>query len=426
MSEAPPTHKAAVLVKQAQTAYNASDFDQVIAHSRAALNDLDHTPTKPEQNLLDQAYEQLCLAYQRLGDFASARDVVAEWELRTQRTEGLIRTLIHRSRIDDYLGNTNASTELADQAIQQAQAAGYALELGIAKRIRADMYWKRGRPERALALGQEAITLLEQNNALDPLAGAHVTMAAAYHAGGQFYKAIEHLQHTARIVAQLGRRYELSIVYSNMGETYAELYAMDRALEAHRKALELVGIDRASPDLIRNLGVDLLATGSTDEGMNYLLIALERAQQNNEPDMIAQVRYSLAKYELQAGNLDRADTHSAVLHELAEHLDSLRHRVRALMIRGEIARQRGDILTAQVLFSDCSMLAQESADLNTIWRTHAALYELMRTTMPQMAHIHRRMAADMMTDILASIEDDELRRTFRNAEPVKAVLDGID
>lgn len=417
-----PAKNAAVLIKRALGAYNASDFDQAIEHSRAALIMLDTTNDDESQALLDQAFERLCISYQRTGDFSAARDVLEEWESRTQRVEGETQIMIHHSRVEDYLGNYETSASLADQAIQKAKEAGLTLELGIAKRVRADMYWKRGHTEKALALGQEAIRLLEHTGALDALAGAHVTIAAAYHASGQFYKAIEPLKQTARIVEQLGRRYELSIVYSNLGETYAELYAMDKALEAHQNALELVGIERASPDLIRNLGVDLLATGQINEGLAYLDAALERAQQINDPDMIAQVHYSMAEYYLKTSDLDAAEKHCDELHELAERLDSLRHKMRAMMISSAIAQQRGDHAKAQSLLIECSMTAQQSADRNTIWRTHAALYDLLHETMPPMASIHQRIAAEMMTTILTGIEDKELYETFINAPAVKSVL----
>ncbi|MCD4686992.1 MAG: hypothetical protein K8S97_13765, partial [Anaerolineae bacterium] len=236
------------------------------------------------------------------------------------------------------------------------------------------------------------------------------------------YKAIEQLQLTARIVEQLGRQFELAIVYSNLGETYAELYAMDKALEYHQKALELVGLERANADLIRNYGTDLIAVGRTEEGLHYLNLALERAQQTNDPDMIAQVQYSLARYELAMGNLDAAVEHGKALQEIAERLDSLRHRIRGMIILGETSRQKGDDGAARIVFNETSMLAQKSADRSTIWRTHAALASLLQDTMPQVAEIHRRMAAEMMNTILTGIEDEELRAAFQNAAPVQAVL----
>ena len=92
------------------------------------------------------------------------------------------------------------------------------------------------------------------------------------------------------------------------------------------------------------------------------------------------------------------------------------------MILGEIARQQGDHVTAQAHFNDSSMMVQRSADRHSIWQTHAALHDLLRESMPQMADIHRRIAAEMMTHILTGIDDDALRQAFRRAEPVQSVL----
>jgi tetratricopeptide (TPR) repeat protein len=413
---------AVVLLKRALSAYNASNFDQAIEHSRAALIMLDGMEDEASLALVDDAFERQALAYQRMGNFASARDLVTEWQHRTQREEGRIKACIQMSRVETYSGNYETSAQLAEKAIQMAQAADYRAGLGTAKRVRADIYWKLGRTEEALAMGQSALMLLEQVSDLEQQAAARVSLAAAYHSCGQFYKAIQHLQRAVRIVEQLGRQFELAIVNSNLGETYAELFAMEKALEAHQKAIELVGYERAHPDLIRNLGVDLMGVGRRDEGQTHLMNALERARRVNDPDLVSQVLYSLAEADLKAGKLDLAEERGNELLANANKADSLRHRIRAWMILGDLARQRGDQAKAQQLFNECSMAAQRSADRNTIWRTHAALHDMLRDTMPKMADIHRRIAAEMMVTILNGIEDPELRQIFRNAESVRSVL----
>lgn len=100
----------------------------------------------------------------------------------------------------------------------------------------------------------------------------------------------------------------------------------------------------------------------------------------------------------------------------------VRHRLRAWAVLGEVAQNRGDIATAQRLFSECSMSAQQTLDRHTIWRTHAVLYDLLRETLPQLASVHRRIAAEMMTHILAGIDDEELKQIFLDAEPVRSVM----
>ncbi|MCD4684723.1 MAG: hypothetical protein K8S97_02155, partial [Anaerolineae bacterium] len=185
MSDASSPKNAAVLIKRASSAYNASNFDQAIEHSRAALIMLGGMEDEVAQELLDQAYERLTMSYQRIGNYNTAMDVVAEWEMRAQRDESRVRAKIQHSRVENYLGNYDVGMRLADEAGKEAQQAGMTLEQGIAKRVRADMLWKRGRPEDALKLGKQAVALLEQTGALEPQAGARVTMAAAYHSSGQ-------------------------------------------------------------------------------------------------------------------------------------------------------------------------------------------------------------------------------------------------
>jgi tetratricopeptide (TPR) repeat protein len=422
MANTASSANAAVLIKRASAAYNAANFDQAIEHSRAALIMLEGMGDDDAQRLVDDAFERLTMAYQRAGDLAAASDVITEWQTQTKRDEGKVLALIQQSRVLSFQGEFEQAIQVADQADEMAQTAGYDFGLGMAKRVRADMMWKLGHTDDALKLAQSALAILEKSGELEQQAATHVTLAAANHSSGQFYRAIQHLRRAALIVEQLGRQFELAIIYSNLGETYAELYAMDKALEAHQKAIALVGLERAHPDLIRNLGVDLVAVGRQQEGSEHLQLALERARAIKDPDLVAQVLYSLADMERQTGDLDQAEARGKEILDIATKSDSLRHTIRAWMLLGAVAQQRGDQSRAQSLFNECSMAAQRTADRHTIWRTHAALHLLFQESMPQMADIHRRIAAEMMTNILNSIEDPALRETFRNAEPVQSVL----
>ncbi len=424
MAESPSSPNATTLYNRALNAYNAADFPLAAEHCREALTELTKVSNAVKDSVLfDKIYERMVVAYQRQGKLLDARRVINEWLDTTLREEGRIITYVHLCRVEDFSGNYEQAIRLAETALELAEEDDYLLGQGFAKRVRADIMWKLGQTDNALDWGQEALTLLKQTSDLEQQAGAHVSLSIAYSIKGQFDKAIQQLHFATRIMEQLGQRYELSVSYSNLGENYALLYAMDKALNAHQRALELVGEDNASPDLLRNLGIDLVSVGRTDEGREYLLMALERAQLANDPDHVAQALYSLAMINLEANHLTEAEEYGNELLAIANEHDSVRHQARALMILGEIAYQQGDFITAQAHLHDSSLLAQRSANNQTVWQTHAALHKLMHETMPQMAEIHRRIAAEMMTTILNSIEDDELRAQFREAEPVRSVLD---
>jgi hypothetical protein len=54
------------------------------------------------------------------------------------------------------------------------------------------------------------------------------------------------------------------------------------------------------------------------------------------------------------------------------------------------------------------------------------LYDIFRDTNLPLAGIHHRIAEEMIRHILLSIEDDNLRKTFREAEPVRLILGHSD
>lgn len=423
MAEKPSSPNTTTLYNRALEAYNGADFHRAVEYCRDALATLPHAQHTADTVLLDKIYERMVTALQRQGHLFEVRRALNEWLDVTEREEGCIMAYVQLCRVEDVSGNYEQAIRLAETAIEQAEAIHYVLGLGAAKRVRADIMWKQGHTDDALALGQEALTLLKQTGDLEHQARAHVTLSIAHSIKGQFDKAIQQLHLATRITGQLGLRYELAISYNNLGENYAQLYAMDKALDAHQHAIELLGEDKADPDLLRNLGLDLIGVGRQDEGRQYLIMALERAQQADDPDPIAQVLYSLAEVDILIGRLVEAEELGNDLLKIATEHGSLRHQARALMILGEVAYQQGDFLTAQAHLHDSSLLAQRSANNQTVWQTHAALHKLMHETMPQMAEIHRRMAAEMMTTILNSIEDENLRQGFRQAAPVRAVLD---
>ena len=70
--------------------------------------------------------------------------------------------MIQHCRVEDFSGNYEEATRLADEAIALAEAVHYTLGLGTAKRVRADIMWKLGHTDGALAYAQSALDLLKQ------------------------------------------------------------------------------------------------------------------------------------------------------------------------------------------------------------------------------------------------------------------------
>ena len=66
-------------------------------------------------------------------------------------------------------------------------------------------------------------------------------------------------------------------------------------------------------------------------------------------------------------------------------------------------------------------LAHEVNNRSLLWKTHGALAQ--NATSPDLAQVHRQIAADVIRQIAEPIKDTTLQQKFLSAPPIKAVLD---
>ncbi|MCB0013287.1 MAG: hypothetical protein KDE34_15350, partial [Anaerolineales bacterium] len=213
------------------------------------------------------------------------------------------------------------------------------------------------------------------------------------------------------------------LALNNLGEAYQGLFAMDKALEQHRKALELAATVPFpfTSDLYRNLGVDLLALGDIDNCIAHLYRALAAAEESDEPEIELQVLYSLAMAELERDQLDVAADHVDLLQQKAEAAKAQGALASAYYARGALARRRGEDRLAIQAWQQALFLAHETGQRFLIWNTHCELGQLADDA--DLCQVHCRIASGVIHQIADPIEDDELRQRFLNDSKVKMILE---
>lgn len=415
------------MLTQAGTAYREADFGRALALAQQALGMIESTPARGTSGdhgramLIDSAYRRVVESLDRSNSFEEARRAVSSWLHATHRPEGQADALALSGRLLYRIGDFRQAMQHIEQGASIAEAAGYEAGMAALFRFRADILWMRGFAEQALLSAQRAAALYEGLDDPEGKARTLNTLAAVYHTMGQYYRSITYGQRAVKVLEALNDRLGLSIVYSNVGESYQQLFAMQDALDYHEKAAALSG-DSLSSDLVRNLGVDLVAVGRVDEGLAQLTEALAMAQVEGETDTIFQCLHSLAEARLRAGQ--HADAHALAerLLSAAGPLDAVRHTVRAVLTLGRCARAQGDMAAAQQYFHEGFIAAQRVADKAVIWQAHASLAEILADTQPTLAKVHGKIASEMVIGILMSIEDERLQRTFASAPEVARAL----
>lgn len=427
MSAEPPSANAEIrsLLTQAGNAYRQADFGTALSLAQQALCLIEATPIRGSDQgraqLVDSAYRRVVESLDRRNSFDEARRAVSDWLHVTRRPEGQADALALSGRLLYRTGDFRQAMQHIEQGASIAKSAGYEAGMAALLRFRADILWMRGFAEQALLSAQRAAALYEGLDDLEGKARTFNTLAAVYHTMGQYYRSIQYGRRAVRVLEALDDRLGLSIVYSNVGEFFQQLFAMQEALDYHEKAAALSdGI--LSSDLVRNLGVDLVAVGRVEEGLQQLTEALNMAQTEGETDTILQCLHSLADAHLHVGQYAEAHELAERLLNTASPLDAVRHTVRAVLILGRCARAQGDSASAQQFFHEGFIAAQRVADKAVIWQAHAALAEMLAETQPTLAKVHGKIASEMVIGILMSIEDERLQQTFASAPGVARAL----
>jgi tetratricopeptide (TPR) repeat protein len=415
--------RAEVLLGRAKAAYRATQYPEALAHAQDALQlvqqNLEREPRWAV--LLDQVYKRMAECHDRRADFAAMRDTLETWAAVTKRPEGRVENLALWARMSYRRGEYEQALRFLDEGASLAQSCGYALGLASVLRFRADVLWLSGQVERAISTAQQALALFERIDDLEGRARTLNTLGISYTYLGDYYQAIVHWLRAIQLYETLDERFGLSVICSNTGEAYQSLYAMRTALFYHQRALDLLD-GKVTSDIVRNLGVDLVAVGRAEEGLAHLERAVALAKANGEMDNLLQALASHAEAYWQLGNYGQAETVALELLTLAQARDAKRHLLRAELVLGYCALAAGNHAKAEEYFHEAFVESQATSDRSLLWRTHAALAEVFIHTQPGTAAMHYSIAADILKQIAKSIGDPQLRDTFCNAPMVAKVL----
>ena len=415
--------RAEVLLGRAKAAYRATQYPEALAHAQDALQlvqqNLEREPRWAV--LLDQVYKRMAECHDRRADFAAMRDTLETWAAVTKRPEGRVENLALWARMSYRRGEYEQALRFLDEGASLAQSCGYALGLASVLRFRADVLWLSGQVERAISTAQQALVLFERIDDLEGRARTLNTLGISYTYLGDYYQAIVHWLRAIQLYETLDERFGLSVICSNTGEAYQSLYAMRTALFYHQRALDLLD-GKVTSDIVRNLGVDLVAVGRAEEGLAHLERAVAIAKANGEMDNLLQALASHAEAYWQLGDYAQAETVALELLTLAQARDAKRHLLRAELVLGYCALAAGNHAKAEEYFHEAFVESQATSDRSLLWRTHAALAEVFIHTQPGTAAMHYSIAADILKQIAKSIGDPQLRDTFCNAPMVAKVL----
>lgn len=353
-------------------------------------------------------------------DYASAVIISDTWQKGATTPDGRAAALVSRANLMLRQGYPAESLVLIDEALTITATSGNRAINGKAFRIRADVFWTQGHPERALFLLQQALAIHEVVGDVEQQIGVLVSMGLVYDSLNRTYDAIQICEKAIALCQASHNDFSLMVVYNNIGELYQFIYATDKALNYHQKALALSG-SMPNIGLDRNLGVELIASGKRDEGLFHLRRAVQLGE-TGDRDELLQALYSLADGLSQIGETDEAERIAQRLLTEARQMDSERHIARVSLLLGYISIAQGKPEVANRFFQEAFIYGQRTGDKKLLWQTHAAIAEKFAESRPILAQLHLDTAVELLREMADGLPDPVLRAGFKAAPPVARIL----
>jgi tetratricopeptide (TPR) repeat protein len=211
---------------------------------------------------------------------------------------------------------------------------------------------------------------------------------------------------------------------NNLGECHQLLYDFEQALVYHQEGLALSQKSHLrviEADILRNMGLELYQLGQSDEGFDCLQRALAIGTETKHQSTLEHTLYALAIVEIARGNLEETFRYATRLKEITARADSRNLLSAAHFMLGVYYQKKGELDNAEQMWQQTLFLAHEANNRTLLWQTHAALAQNAASS--DLAHVHYRIAAEVIRQIAEPIGDDNLRQKFLSAPPVQAILD---
>jgi tetratricopeptide (TPR) repeat protein len=422
--ELPPVVMTAY--RQGRAASRAQDYPAAMAHYTAVLTHPDLPPAF-QARVLEHRGE----CHWLLSDFDAAE---ADYQAALTASTDLDQTAraqVRLGELADFRGDYIVSTALYQEALTVGTAVNNVMVIGRARRGLGILNRRQGNTDRALNHLIQALAAFRQAGEAREQARVLTSLGRTRHARGEYHQALAAHQEALNIFESLGDRWRMVQSLNDLGECHQFLYDVYTALDYHQHALQLAvdcGADLLKPEIMRNMGVDLIELGQFEEGLDYLLqsLASARKQERENRELEAMILYNLARAYIRREQAGPAQQTVAELAALAEALDADRYRALAAFARGELFYLQGDRQTAVAELNSAMLAAQTSVDRGVLWKLHATISHVIEDT--AIAQIHLNIAADFIRQTVEPLPDGSLKASFVNAPPVLAVLQaaGID
>lgn len=322
------------------------------------------------------------------------------------------------------------ATRLADQIIEQAQAAGYQLGQGRGLNLRGWCYWQQGLYEQGLEVLAIALNIAQdlKNKALE--ARVLNNFGNIYRDRGELSRALSYFEKALAINEDMGDKVASATIYSSIAAVHYDLYDYDNALEY---ALRGIPVFEAANDVYRLtqlyyiLGNIYFKQEAYARSLQYFEDILRLA----EPDtaIYAIARSGIGKVYYRMGRLEESEQYLQTALEQGRQLNSAEVQITCRYYLGMMLMDQEHYRKAIREMDQAMELASEFSrrhDIMSIHETLSELYDRMGDIPKAFEHLksHERLKEDIFQQrAFSKLRNLQVRQQLELAKKEKEVAE---
>ena len=276
-------------------------------------------------------------------------------------------------------GNYAKALELCDRSLQVGMSLNDIAVLARTYNL-LGIIDLRSNSGSAIEKFEESLRQYERIENIYGQATCHNLIANGYFAKGELSLADLHYRQSMDMFVQIGHVYNQVLGNNNLGGIAVRQGRLEAALGYYQQALRQLEQIKGSlwvfGALHQNIGNTLLQRSDLDASADELQRALDYFNQAQVRDLLPELYGQFAELHLRQNDLIAAERDGRKSIELARELSMTREEGHNLRILGEIAMQRGALLSAEEYLQSSYAILHEADDEYECARTQLVLSEL--------------------------------------------------
>ncbi len=208
--------------------------------------------------------------------------------------------------------------------------------------------------DQSLATYSQILESPYQEETRDAHISAHQALAFLRSSRGEYDQSLRHLRVLISLLPS-DDYHELSIIHSQLAQTYLSMGAVDSAWIAASTCLEFAeqdGKDWLIGKAYNSQGLITVRLEDYSLSTEYFLQAIEHFRSTNKPFHLVPVYNNIASSFARQGNYHRAHEYAIQALEIADSANFITYRARSLRVLAEIAQSRDSLDKAETLYTE--------------------------------------------------------------------------